>query len=450
MIDTPLDPAWRHVAGTASYLLIGLAAACGGLLIGITVGRRLRGRKTLLAEFPYTAQSDEPHPDSQTDGLTGLANHSAFDAELLRQIDEFQRRQAPFCLLMLDVDHFKEFNDIHDHLAGDDVLRMVARKLKATVREADLVARYGGEEFGIMMPHTTLTDAMESAQRVRVGIEQAMCEFGGRKLKVTVSIGVAEIAAGLTPAVLMRCADEALYSAKQAGRNQVQYYCAPPAAKLTDKTIAAANGRDSSAPIATPAETKPSRHRPAASLPLMPAAETRTDSQTGLPNRTAFREEIHRRLSEAQRHGNRLSLMLIRIDNLAKLIYKLSPPEVDLVVRTCAQFFSAAMRDMDLVVRYDTDVFGIMLPGTALVNATGVGHRLRTTIEQCPLRLKDAEIHFTLSAGVAESQPGEDLASFLKRAEETKTAAIAGGGNCVRFHNGIAVEAIAEKEAAVV
>src|SRR5262249_33926949 len=148
---------------------------------------------------------------------------------------------------------------------------------------------------------------------------------------------------------------------------------------------------------------------------------------------TAFREEIHRRLSEAQRHGNRLSLILARIDNLAQLTRKLSPPDMDLVIRTCAQFFRASMRDMDLVVRFDFDVFGIMLPTAALENATKVGHRLSAAIEQAPLRLNDTEICFTLSAGVAEAQPGEDAASLIKRAEEAKSMATIGAGNCVRF-----------------
>jgi diguanylate cyclase (GGDEF)-like protein len=106
------------------------------------------------------------------------------------------------------------------------------------------------------------------------------------------------------------------------------------------------------------------------------------------------------------------------------------------------------MRDMDLVVRYDVDVFGMMLPGTALTNATGVGERLRKTIQQCPLRINDTQIHFTLSAGIAESQPGEDLALLLKRVESA-TAAAAAGGNSVRFHNGVAVELPGEKAVAI-
>ncbi len=173
-----------------------------------------------------------------------------------------------------------------------------------------------------------------------------------------------------------------------------------------------------------------------------PLVETRTDAQTGLPNRTAFREEIHRRLSEAQRHGNRVSIMLVKIDNLASLTKMRSPSDADLILRSCAQFFTAALRDMDLIVRYEAEEFGVMLPGTSLANAAGVGHRLRTTIQQCPLRLREDEIHFTLSAGVAGAQPGEDLNTLLNRTAEAKNTA-ARAENSVRFHNGLAIEEFA-------
>src|SRR5262249_52119916 len=102
------------------------------------------------------------------------------------------------------------------------------------------------------------------------------------------------------------------------------------------------------------------------------------------------------------------------------------------------------------VVRYDADVFGIMLPTANLVNATGVGHRLRNSIQQSPLRLREEIIQFTLSAGVAEVQPGEDLSALLARADEARMMASTDGGNCVRFHTGISVETSPEKEPALV
>jgi diguanylate cyclase (GGDEF)-like protein len=313
--------------------------------------------------------------------------------------------------------------------------------LKTQARATDFIARYSSEEFAIIMPDTRLDAAVATAHRIRAAVEQAMSNFGGRKLKMTVSIGVAEVAAGQTPATLMRRADEALYSAKQSGRNQVHYDCGTAKKSSAPDAIDNSARHDSTQPASVTAQPaqRMLKH-------FSPLTETRTDPQTGLPNRTAFCEEIRRRLSEAQRHGNRLSLILAKIDNLSDAIRQRSQHDTDLMLRTCAQFFTAAMRDMDLVVRYDTDIFGIMLPGTALVNTTGVGQRLRTTIQKSPLRLRESEIHFTLSAGVAEAQPGEDLTAFLNRVEAATAMAVADGGDSVRFHNGIAVEPIAQQQ----
>ena len=169
------------------------------------------------------------------------------------------------------------------------------------------------------------------------------------------------------------------------------------------------------AKVAKPAEPTTNHQKiehPAA--PVEAVANQRTDSQTGLPNRTAFCEDIRRRLAETHRNGSRLSVMFIKVDNLSELTAQHGSLLGDLVLRTCTQFLSAAMRDMDLVARYEADVFGIVLPGTVLVHATGAGERLRSAIEQCPLRVMDTDIRFSVSVGVAEAQSGEDLVTFIK------------------------------------
>ncbi|HEY2760274.1 MAG TPA: GGDEF domain-containing protein, partial [Pirellulales bacterium] len=402
-------------SGNSSVIAIGLCVASGGLLLGMAAGRLFRTK----SEYQGDDESVDLHAaNAPADGLAGLSTRRAFDAEFRRRLDDFQRAGAPFCLLLIDIDHFKEFNDIHDHLAGEEILRMIGRIVKSTTRSADFLARYSGEEFALLMPDTHIAQAMDYARRIRAAIEQEMFGFGGRKLKVTASIGVAEAAPGQTSTDHIRFACEALATAKQAGCNQVQQYRTPNERNMADAK-SAASFRSHQQGLPTPSRQ--------AFSPLtaskMPRVETRTDAQTGLPNITAFREEIHRRLSEAQRHGNRVSVLLVKIDNLAGLLKMRPASDADLILRSCAQFFTAALRDMDLIVRYDVDEFGVMLPGTSLANAAGVGHRLRTTIQQCPLRLRDDEIHFTLSAGVAEAQPSEDLASLLKRATETKNSA---------------------------
>ncbi len=133
---------------------------------------------------------------ARTDALTGLHNRRAFDDELNRRFAEWERRKTPFSLLMVDVDHFKKFNDQHGHQAGDQVLRDVAAALSKTTREMDLVARYGGEEFAIILPVTTLPDAGRAAESRRVAVEASITRIAGAALRVTTSIGVGQIAGG--------------------------------------------------------------------------------------------------------------------------------------------------------------------------------------------------------------------------------------------------------------
>jgi diguanylate cyclase len=365
-----------------------------------------------------------------TDALTGLGNRRAFDAELTRRIADFQRRGTPVCLTILDVDHFKKFNDAHGHLAGDEVLRMVGQTLKTSARASDFVARYGGEEFAVVMPQSTVVEAVQGAERIRADIEKALCKFEGKSLRVTASFGVAQLATGDSAATLVQSADEALYAAKQGGRNQVQVHQRKQETKPIDQTPVAA----------APTALKP------ATLAMEAAAhDSRTDALTGLPNRTSFCEDIRRRLSESQRHGNRLAVILIHIDDLDELVREHGLPAGELVMKTCTQFLSAAMRDMDLVARYESNMFGIVLPGTALIHASCAGDRLRGAIERCPLQWNDRKFGFTVSAGVAESQPGEDLVTFITRAEEARKVSLANGGNQVHFHTGISVEPVPEQ-----
>jgi diguanylate cyclase (GGDEF)-like protein/PAS domain S-box-containing protein len=166
-----------------------------------------------------------------TDGLTGLRNHRALQERLADEVAHTERYGAPLSLLLLDVDHFKQYNDAFGHPAGDDVLRRVARLLEADIRNTDTAARYGGEEFVIILPQTDADGAHVIAERVRAAIEAA--PWDGRS--VTVSIGVCTFALTThTPAAMLACADAALYRSKADGRNRVTH--GAPAAPAMDST----------------------------------------------------------------------------------------------------------------------------------------------------------------------------------------------------------------------
>lgn len=158
-----------------------------------------------------------------TDGLTGLYNHRHFHERLALETERSQRSGLPLSLLMLDVDHFKQFNDTFGHPAGDEVLRQLARVLADTRRANDVVARYGGEEFAVILVDTPKFTAAKVAERVRERINtHDFAEAAPRAGKLSASIGVATFPDdGADAETLVRSADTALYAAKRSGRNRV-------------------------------------------------------------------------------------------------------------------------------------------------------------------------------------------------------------------------------------
>jgi diguanylate cyclase (GGDEF)-like protein len=160
-----------------------------------------------------------------TDSLTGIANRRHFDYALVDEWRRCARAGKPLSLLMIDVDHFKAFNDRHGHALGDEALRIVARILADTIQRAgEMAARYGGEEFAVILVSSSRSQAVALAERLRAGIEAAGMQHEGKPLQgVTVSAGLAfaSPAVGSAPASLVKAADALLYEAKRAGRNRV-------------------------------------------------------------------------------------------------------------------------------------------------------------------------------------------------------------------------------------
>lgn len=160
---------------------------------------------------------------SMTDALTGLHNARFFDPYLEQELAAAERDQEPLAVIMIDLDHFKGFNDVHGHPGGDEALRAFARALRTSLRASDVVARYGGEEFVVCARRASLDEARGLAEKIRIAVEQTVVELGpGRFARMTASFGVAGTAdRRLDRQALMRAADEALYQAKAEGRNRV-------------------------------------------------------------------------------------------------------------------------------------------------------------------------------------------------------------------------------------
>ena len=188
---------------------------------------RLKGLAERVANMEQEAQGYREHLEVQrqkalVDPLTGLPNRAAWSERLDQEVNTWHQRDNNLSLAMLDLDHFKRINDGYGHLAGDKVLKIIANVLRKRLRPSDFIARFGGEEFVLLMPNSSLSDALAAGEVLRAAIEACPFHFKGEPVTITVSMGVAQFQPGERSDLALKRADEALYRAKAAGRNQVQ------------------------------------------------------------------------------------------------------------------------------------------------------------------------------------------------------------------------------------
>ena len=196
-------------------------------------GDRIRLASGVRLQFQLVSENEEKvlsqlYEASVKDGLTGLNNRRSMEERLEQEVSYAIRQGAPLFALMVDVDHFKRVNDTFGHLAGDEVLHSIADLMKGQVRCEDLAARFGGEEFVLVVRNPSQDSARMMAERLRKAVEAMEITFDEQTIKVTVSIGVSSLQAGdvgFSGASLLTEADQALYRAKEDGRNRV--VCAP-------------------------------------------------------------------------------------------------------------------------------------------------------------------------------------------------------------------------------
>lgn len=191
------------------------------------VAARLHSLAERVAHMEQEAQGFREHLEEQRqkaliDPLTGLPNRAAWSERLEHEIGQWQQHGNTLMLAMLDLDHFKRINDNYGHLAGDKVLKIIASVLRKRLRGTDFIARFGGEEFVLLMPSTVPVNGLKLLETLRAAIEACPFHFRGEPVTITLSIGLAAFKPGEHSDLVLKRADQALYRAKNAGRNRVE------------------------------------------------------------------------------------------------------------------------------------------------------------------------------------------------------------------------------------
>ena len=393
-----------------------------GLAVNSAVARILSANSQLRfrldeAERKIAAQAEEIRTqqfEARTDVLTGLANRRAFDDEVRRLMKAFATQGRVFSLLILDVDHFKKFNDTHGHQAGDEVLRAVGLTLRSVVKSGDLACRYGGEEFAVVMVDTNAKQARVAADRVRRAIEVMSVDFEGRRLSVTASIGVAQIAPLQDAAQLIRRADDAVYASKKAGRNAGHWHAGPECLPLDQ------DARPVEIPVTQPVDKKPILATPVGDF---------GDRFRKLPDHRVMADELGRRISESLRFGVPLALTRMEVVDFDSLESSYGEAVGDLILDSVVAFIRSNLRDMDLLARMGRGQFAIMLPGSGTDEAANVIRRVATVLASAPVPIGGKQLVLKLKSGIANAKAGDDAASLLDRAAlamDSKTLVPAG------------------------
>ncbi|MHC4344990.1 MAG: GGDEF domain-containing protein, partial [Planctomycetota bacterium] len=159
-----------------------------------------------------------------TDGLTGLVNHKRIYEVLEKELWRCRRYGGPLSLIMVDVDNLKMINDTYGHRAGDKVIKKIANKIRECIRQIDTAGRYGGDEFAVILPSTALADAVVVAERMVSAVANSPVTWSDGHIALSISVGLGEYDGQTSPEDITSRSDEALYSAKQAGKNTVRIF----------------------------------------------------------------------------------------------------------------------------------------------------------------------------------------------------------------------------------
>jgi diguanylate cyclase (GGDEF)-like protein len=367
---------------------------------------------------------------THADLLTSLPNRRALEAEMKHATGQANGRLPLKTLVLVDIDGFSQVNTEYGHPGGDLILRQAAGMMKKLVRGRDMVARFGGDTFAMLLDQTTLHDALPIAERVRKQLEDSEFSHGTRPLRVTASIGIAQ----LTPEEL-RCAvvsrsEEALRAAQAAGGNVCYRHDGQESHPVSSAFQTKQHGAESALTLASLWREKSDSEEPSTEggLPSEPAGP---DARDLLSGRSLFAANLGRRLAEWKRGGPSVSVAVLRVDQMVELLARFGDQGQAFLRQVLGRLLEATTRDMDERCEFEDGLFALLLPGTDEANARAVAERLRSQVRQCKVRMDSDLWDLTASIGVAHCTAAARVMDIMLSAEAAMETASRQGGDAV-------------------
>jgi diguanylate cyclase len=365
---------------------------------------------------------------SHVDLLTSLPNRRAFEAELEQCARRSRTKGSYTTVALVDLDQFARVNAEYGHQGGDVILRQAAAAIKQLMNGKELVARYSGDTYGILLHQTTLHDALPIVERLRSAIEQTQFSHGSSPLRMTASIGVAQLLSDESPSDVAARSQESLRAAREAGGNGCFWHNG----KESFPVSAAFKRVDAENSSSSPSLLSMFRR----SISGLDEEEAGADAEAArerpaLTGRSLFVNNLQRRLTEWKRGGSGVAVIVLRVDQREELISRFGSHAETFLHRVLGRLLEAVTRDMDERCEFEDGLFAVLLPGADEVNSLAVAERLRMQIRQCKVRMGDDLWDLTASIGVAQCSIGTTVVEVMRAAEGAMKQSIVEGGDAV-------------------
>lgn len=370
---------------------------------------------------------------THTDLLTALPNRRAFEAEL-EKAGMLGGRSPMATIIFVDLDGFALLNREYGHQGGDVILRQAASVIKKQARGRDMVARFCGDTFALLLNQTTVHDALPIAERVRKALSEAGFSHGTRPLRLTASIGIAQLGQDELRGTNTERVVQALEAAKAAGGNvcfrhdgekchAVSTAFQAKAQREAEESLSlAALWRDASTGI-LPTEADGTAAANAKSA----------DAPAELSGRSLFAANLSRRLAEWKRGGASVSVALLRVDQLDGLVNRFGDRAQAFIRQVMGRLLEATTREMDERCEFEDGLFALILPATDEATAVAIADRLCAQVRQCKIRIGSDLWSLTTSIGVTHCSVTTRVMDIILSAEAAMLAAAERGGDAVRI-----------------